>query len=239
MSLDSIIGIIGVVLTAIGTILTIRSLNQATPFYTVHEISLFQNRKNLIDQENLKILYEGNILSQVFISQFAFWNGGNKLLSFENASSHIPLSFMFAKDCKIINVELQFQSNEFNATSVKIDHKSNCVYITFDYLNSKDGFIIKIIHDQSNSNKFKVQGAFKGSSNLKLSNEQAGSIDWIESLTLIIGLIVLTLASAKEISSQTSLIIVLAYCFLVIIIACRHIIFRRPSIIPKKLRNSF
>ena len=239
MTLDSTIGIIGLTLTALGLILTLRSLNQAIPFYTIREISLFQVSHKLLEEKDLKVMYEGNFVDQILISQFAFWNGGNKLLSFENASSHVPLSISFNKKCKIFNAELQYQSNEYNATQIKYDKENNRVYISFDYLNSKDGFIIKVIHDQSPLNDYHVKGAFKGSRSLKFSNAQGDTTDWLESLMIITSYPIVFLMSSKGIANPILVGTVCVYILIGLGVLCRYFFYRRPKIIPKKIQRGF
>ncbi|MGN6299410.1 MAG: hypothetical protein ACTHM7_21635 [Ginsengibacter sp.] len=237
MTLDSTVGIIGVVLTAVGILLTLKSFSRAIPFYAIRVTYLFRKTQEIIKDKKIKILYNDDVVEQIVLTKLCFWNAGSKLLSFEKASVHVPLSICFKKGSKIFSCEIEFQTNEHNAAKVEFDSKSNCLYITFDYLNTMEGFIIKIIHDNYDTNSFKVKGAFKGSPDLKFSNYEAGTFDPLESLTIIASCFIIMFLSSKWIPHSFNITIMSIYLVFLLIVFGRYYFYRRARIIPKMLRK--
>lgn len=92
MTFDSTIEVIGIILAAIGIILTVQSINRAIPLYTIHQTYVFNSAQKIIKEKKVQIFYDNNLVEHIMITQIGFWNGGNKLLSFENISAHVPLS---------------------------------------------------------------------------------------------------------------------------------------------------
>lgn len=140
-------------------------------------------------------------------------------------------------DCKILDYDIKYESKEHNYTRVEFNKETNCLLVTFDYLNSKEGFIIKVVHDYRKANCFNIKAAFKGSPDLKFSNEQPKTFDSIESLTIMIGFLVVIILPSKGISHELSIIISLTYVATTIIVFIRYYFYRRKKIIPKNLRT--
>lgn len=236
MTFNSTIGIIGIVLAAIGIILTVLSFNKAVPFYTIAQTYVFNSGQEKIKEKKVQIFYDNNLVEHLMITQLCFWNGGNKLLSYENASSHVPLSICFDPNCKIFDFNIEYQSKEHNYTKVEFKREENCLLLTFDYLNSKEGFIIQIVHDYCKTNGLNIKGAFKGSADLKFSNEQPGTFDAIEVLTIIASYFVVSIWSSKTISHVAAIIITWTYIIILIIVFIRYFFYKKVKIVPKNLR---
>ena len=166
-SVGSLIGILGV-LFAIYSLFITRA---------VLKISSHLEYKSLIGSfhsalpQNINITYDNNPVEKVSSSVFVIWNSGNKVIDGERLNTIDPLRIEASDDTHILRYNIQKVNNKTN--NIKIvphHHSSNTLFISFDFLNKKDGLRVEVLHTGS-IESLCVKGTLKGIKPLNKENK--------------------------------------------------------------------
>lgn len=242
LSFDKVIGILGIILAVVGVILTIKANKKVIPFSILSNLSVL--RKNTKNLERFKIVYNDLILDQAGVSNFVFWNGGNQILNFTDSSPKLPFKLCFSSQTQILDAFLIYESNVYNSTNIKFIPENNFIDISFDYLEPKEGFILKIIHTKKDFSKINIQGAFKGSKSISkselLTDETEFSTNILSLLFTLSFFIYFTLGGIKNSSIWIKILCVVgAAFFMFLFIRILYIYLNhRSKKIPTKLRKN-
>ena len=93
--------------------------------------------------ENLQVLYSGNEIPNLFISQFYIWNSGNEVISREDVVSSKPLCIRCDNDSVLLHATVILTSEQTNNFSITC-FDSNSVIIDFDYFEPGDGLLVQV-----------------------------------------------------------------------------------------------
>lgn len=107
---------------------------------------LIWDKKSKFDK--LSVLYDGNHIDSLCVSNFVIWNSGNKPLRRTDMVSSKELTISVANDNRILDAKILKVSEVTNEFELKnIDEQT--IKIEFDYADKKDGVVIQIIHTGS------------------------------------------------------------------------------------------
>ena len=127
--------------------------------------SAFLQASNFSATGNLRIAYKKsgrrsykNTTEGLSLCRFIFWNSGKDTLLDNNISSIEPLVLYFGENREILEIREISSSNP----SVKFEVvSSNQIYISFEYLESKEGAVFDVIHTGDNIKPY-LAGKIKG-----------------------------------------------------------------------------
>jgi hypothetical protein len=101
------------------------------------------------DVELIEMSYNKMPISELCVTFVALWNAGNGTLNSSSLVERDPLRLVFPPDVTIVDYRLIADVASNGLALTVPDPKVPEVHITFDFLNSGDGGIIRILHDGS------------------------------------------------------------------------------------------
>lgn len=128
-------------------------------FYSIHSqrknnkrkvLSYRKNSKIIISKkarsfEDLKILYKEQEVGDLSVTEYIIWNSGNKAIKSEDIVSDRPLRIKALSQSKILSAEIINENEKTNHFSL-FDMDSKAVSIRFEYVDSNEGIVVRIIH---------------------------------------------------------------------------------------------
>lgn len=209
MSLDTYLGIAGILLGLIGLITGYifyrKGIKIKQPLYVMKTDNLIQN--NMAEMSGLSILWNGSSIASLSSSTLIFWNNGADTIDFNDVVKSNPLRIAAIEGFKILDAKVTRSNNPSNSLSVKIAEGGDKAFILFEYLDQNHGGEIQIIHTGTQSSHLLVSGDFKGA-RLKGINSRinknyyilfgviCGTGFWIASVTIIYRVLSLLLGPA-------------------------------------------
>ena len=115
--------------------------------------------------------YANNPVEKVSSSVFVIWNSGNKVIDGERLKTIDPLRIEACDDTRILRYNIQKVNNKTNNIKI-VPHPffSNTLFISFDFLNKKDGLRVEVLHTGSRESLC-VTGTLKGIKPLNTRNK--------------------------------------------------------------------
>ncbi|WP_141441353.1 hypothetical protein [Vreelandella titanicae] len=157
----SLIGLIGILLGAVGIFSYRISKSIAKPSYQKSSLRLIGREENNLPQE-VVVTYKGMVVDRLTKTTLILWNNGTEVLDGKDVVQTDPLVIAFLEGDSILSYKILKQANSANKILVEKDsEKPNQLGIVFDYLNPNDGWILEILHD-SESRYPEVIGSIKG-----------------------------------------------------------------------------
>lgn len=155
---QAFLAIIGIVGFVYGFILQRINKEKKELSYVKKSNALIRGKKS--KYEKLSIVYAGQQIESVCVSNIVLWSSGNRTLSSSDLVETKEVTVTAADNNVILDVEIVSTSEETNKFSIiKVD--DHCVKVIFDYVDPKDGLAIQIIHtgmEDSISLSCKIKG---------------------------------------------------------------------------------
>jgi hypothetical protein len=111
---------------------------------------------------DIKILFNGNAVPRVVVTQLAVWNAGNTTVRRDDIVEADPLAVSIDPGSSILGTGLLNSTrtvNDFHISVTQQDHSR--AFLDFDYLDTGDGALFQIIHTGT-MNKAKLTGSLRG-----------------------------------------------------------------------------
>src|SRR5215213_2999485 len=109
---------------------------------TIHVVG-----KNPEFPSKLKIFYGDKEVRKVVKTSIVLWNDGNTTFSSDQITLSDPLRIEINGESELLDVDVPRVSRAVNAFIANISPTNpNTINITFDYLDPKDGALIRILH---------------------------------------------------------------------------------------------
>jgi hypothetical protein len=145
---ESIIGLLGFIVGVIGLILYLNSRTSSIPTCQFESLHLLGKKEQELPPE-VEIFYKKKEVQRLTLTKVYFWNAGKKMMSGDQVVEEDPLrcEFRFDPPDEILKAHVATSTNRVNKVTVsEADNQNNILLIDFDYLNSKDGVRIDILH---------------------------------------------------------------------------------------------
>ncbi|MCF2717859.1 hypothetical protein LWE69_11780 [Paenibacillus sp. UKAQ_18] len=157
----SIVGITGIIYS----VYTFRKQKIGPRFcYQTSTLKVIGGYSEQFKQDELEIFFEGEKVDAVSKTQIAFWNSGFGTIKGEDIVERDQLRAKFSEDSKILSMSIVTQSRNVNRIELN-KNSENEVLINFEFLDSKDGGIIEIVHTDTKSRPNLI-GTVKGLPNV-------------------------------------------------------------------------
>lgn len=98
--------------------------------------------------EKLKVLFNGEEINNISVTQFAIWNSGNEEIRREDLASEGKLCIKSRGKAKILDAIITVESEHTNKFCIK-SINDNCIELDFEYVDKKEGIILQIVHTGS------------------------------------------------------------------------------------------
>jgi hypothetical protein len=173
-------GILGLYLRIKSAIKSARK--RKIPSYKVNSINVISGN-HLMD--NLQVTFKDAEIKSLTVSKVAIWNSGRETINASDIPEADPIHISpnLSDDAinqiyqnEIYNVEILSVTNHVNNIQVQPNTLVNGYAITFDYLDFKEGVLLKIIHSGKSSKDIFVGGTVKGFGKIVNQNSYMGNI---------------------------------------------------------------
>jgi len=166
-SVGSLIGILGVLFAVYSFFITRAVLKISSHLEYKSLIGSFQSAL----PQNISITYDNKPVEKVSSSVFVIWNSGNKGIDGERLNTIDPLRIEACDGTSILRYNIQKVNNKTNNIKISPHHLSlNTLFISFDFLNKKDGLRVEVLHTGS-IESLCVKGELKGIKPLNKKNK--------------------------------------------------------------------
>jgi len=150
------IAITGLLLTVFGLYLAFNSRREKRPLYLTNSFEVLSKERKV---DGLEVTLSGLSIPSLTITRVALWNAGRETINRTDILAVDPLRIVSSTAAKILGAKLSHVQRHVN--DVQIEVRDECVLVTADFLDFKDGCIVDIYHVESTA--FKVVGTLKGS----------------------------------------------------------------------------
>jgi hypothetical protein len=150
MGIDTIIGIVGLVLAVIGLltgyIFYRKGIKAKEPCYDEKSINLINGYST--QYEDLKIKYKEKDIENLSVSKILFWNNGSETIDKTDTLEDLPITICAneEKEVEILDVKVLETNNFASDFSAVLLNGGRFAVLSFEYLDSQDGAIIQAIH---------------------------------------------------------------------------------------------
>ncbi len=119
---------------------------------------------DLLEGNPIQVAFQGKQVHRLTVTHIAFWNNGEATIDKEDISHKTPLSLTAKDGCTILLAEI-IASNK-PANNFTLETRGGTKILSFDYVDYKDGVIIKVYHTGSNINDVDLTGTIRGARGL-------------------------------------------------------------------------
>ena len=166
LTTSNIVGILGLFITLIGTVIGVYSLVK-----TKKEISFDRYGYKFIDKETkksiekLKVEYDGISVDDISISKVNIFNSGNTTINNEDIAKADPIVISIKNGENILGYNIIHRGTLANSTDLS-KNKNGDIVFNFDFLDRNDGILLDIIHTGI-TDDIEITGTIKGSKGIK------------------------------------------------------------------------
>ncbi len=125
--------------------------------------------------EGIEVRYKGVPQERITVTRFVFWNAGTETIRVGDFTDD-PLRIVCSKDIAVLDhriVESNEPTNKIQIRDVRKTEDEASISLTFDYLDSRDGAVVQIVHDGPKRTRFCLRGTLKGNCSIARSESPA------------------------------------------------------------------
>ena len=93
----------------------------------------------------VQVLYNGQVIQDLFVSHFYIWNSGNEVINPSDIVSSMPLCIKNTGNAKILEAGIVRKNEPANGFSIA-KQDENTVEICFEYIAPNEGCLVQILH---------------------------------------------------------------------------------------------
>ena len=158
-----ILAILGIILSIY---LYIKSKRKKKPIYSKRSTNVISD--SIQNVGDIQVAYLGKKVNNLTVTKIAIWNSGNETINNSDQANSDKLRVESVEGIEIFNAEIIFASTATNNVNARV--ANNIIELDFDYFDSSQGCILKLIHSGKNSADINVKGTFKGVGGIKEIN---------------------------------------------------------------------
>lgn len=121
--------------------------------------------------QQLSLSFAGKEIHNLTITKFAIWNSGNKVINGTDIVPSQKLRVTSEDSSEILEAQIVAESDAANCFKI-CDISSNQVHLDFDYIDSREGIVLQVLHTGDVSS-LKVDGKIKGGKPIKRLDAKA------------------------------------------------------------------
>jgi hypothetical protein len=142
-----------------------KSVRIKEPYWAIHSNNLIQGYSSKLS--DLRVLYKREKVENLTISKVLFWNNGADTIDRLDIMTANQLRITGVDKTKLLDVKLLAVNNPSSQFSLEFADDKSCAYLSFDYLDNKQGAVIQVVHSGISSDDIIVTGDVKGVKALK------------------------------------------------------------------------
>ncbi|MDC8772088.1 hypothetical protein [Roseateles albus] len=157
----------GFIIGALGLVLAIvfyaKSKKDRLPFYEVSTSTLIDGVDKALD--GLQLYYKEQLQSRITVTKIVLWNDGRETIDKNDLAELDPVRVSCSSGTDILDIQVTQISSVANAVRIGESsefNKQKYYPIIFEYLDHNDYFVIQIVHNGDECQRFSVDGKIKG-----------------------------------------------------------------------------
>jgi len=115
--------------------------------------------------KKFEIRYDGQIIDNISLTKFSFWNAGKETIKQGDITSADPLVIKSKQNATIYDFEITYSDNVNNFQIIKLD--DHTLKVTFDFIDLNQGIVLNIYHNGITSDDIYCSGTFIGGNLLR------------------------------------------------------------------------
>lgn len=127
-------------------------------YYDVRSINVLS--ESLKEKGKIQVIYNKSKIEDLTISKILIWNGGNTPIRRDDIANRDPVTIQFTDQYDILNAEFVYKSSIANNFSM--DLMDAGIKVDFDFLDPKQGCLIKLAHTGNSSSDVILTGTIIG-----------------------------------------------------------------------------
>ena len=167
-SLNFVFLILAILGIAVAYIFYRKSKKEKLPVYYIKNTEIVKDELATIN--GLSITLYSQPIQALSLCRVAFWNNGHETIRGDDIADADPLRIELLSTGQVLSSRISFIRRDANRPV--ISHKSNSLYLNFDFLDYSDGVIIDIYHSGKGDNALRVAGVIKGAASLKCEKKE-------------------------------------------------------------------
>ena len=166
-SSGDLIGLIGLLVGAIGVWIALKGIKRKLPRYSIRSMNLIEDRISSID--SLQMRYGGEAIRNLTVSEITFWNAGRDTIQHDDIPEADPPRITVVGEARILRAVVLERSSEANQAMLQLLPDQQTVRIVFDYLDQNEGIVIQVLHTGLSEEDLEFNGSIKGAGRLRLA----------------------------------------------------------------------
>ena len=119
----------------------------------------------------LDITYGDKAIQNLFITKYVIWNSGTEVINKKDMVNTVSLKIVSQNEnTAVLNAQILFQNENTNGFCI-VKIESNSIEVEFDYMDSREGCVIQIMHTGKSEN-LEINAKIKGG---KLKRKKNGT----------------------------------------------------------------
>jgi hypothetical protein len=165
---DPRFNIVSLALAILGIILAIifyyRSKSIKNPCYSRTGKTLIDCK--LMERNPIEVTFLDEPVETLTITYVALWNNGRATISRDDIAVTDPLRIVASDGCTILAADIVCENRPTNKFEISLQRQDNAVVIDFDFIDYKDGMVVRLYHVGKDYQDIDVRGTVKGASGL-------------------------------------------------------------------------
>lgn len=176
-------GVLGIVLAAF---FYFRSKSVKEPCYSRKSTVLID--PEIVENNPIKVSFQDRPVERLTLSYVALWNNGRATISGDDISEIDPLRIVALNGCSILAADLVQENKHANDFRIDLIRQDDTVIVSFNFVDYKNGAIIRVYHSGDTSRDIDVVGTIKGVDSLidvdKTGHNFIGLLEHITDFTM-------------------------------------------------------
>lgn len=158
---NSLIGLLGIILAVLGIFSYRISKSTAKPCYQKSSLRLIGRSIDSLPEE-VFVTFKGREVQRLTKTILIFWNNGTEVLDGKDIVPADPITISFDEGDTILSYKILRRTKFVNNFTIdKHELHLHQLIVNFDYLDPKDGLTLEILHDSEKSYPA-IRGTMKG-----------------------------------------------------------------------------
>ncbi len=156
-----IVGISGILIGLVSSYFFYRKGTRSKkPTWVIRSNNLVRDYASAL--QKMQILYKDELVPNVTVTKVLFWNEGSLTIDKDDIVESNPPRIVADSNVNILDVKVLASVRDSTNFETHVSEDRKSVYLLFDYLDSKHGAVIQVVHDGTSSKDLYVIGDIKG-----------------------------------------------------------------------------
>ena len=139
------VGLLGLI---VGIFTSVRAKQKAKLSAMLFQTTVLSPQHDKMPKE-VRVFYKDEEINQLFKTNIILWNDGTKTVEGRSIVADHPIRMSFEEDSTILRYQIVKETRDVNKVRLNpVENDNNAINIDFDFLDTKDGVNIEILHNK-------------------------------------------------------------------------------------------